>query len=775
MNSQANWIEWFREQQAPVAPERPPFWERLTPYLADWEEWLTFALATITFLAVTNSVQSAHWVDNMPSLSLVAFLALLTGFGLARVRIHEVYLHLIALLIGAPIVILSALSFMGETSLTSGLNHFWYRFGDWIDVVRSGGITTDNMPFVTMVLALAWIGGYLSSWAIFRWRNAWLALIPGGAALLTNISYLPGQFSATFVLFLFGAILLLMRVNVLNRMHEWQARGYDFPQFISLRLLNATLWIALGILIIAWWAPLASESKGVAHAWDGIVSPFSNASADWGRLFSSIDSKRDVPLHSFGTTLPLQGKVQLSDRVVAQVDFGDQSNEGRNLVANVYDTYTADGWLRGDRTSAAIGPNGVTQADGQPAAKSGYQNRKDVPVNVTVDTDNGVLLAVGQPVQSSVDSKADTVPASGALDIVALHPKHGLNRGDTYSVVGSISEASEDQLRSDNQNYPDYVRQRYLQLPTTLPQRVRDLAQQWTTGQGDAYDRALTIESQLRQNYPQSYNIPIVPPGRDAVDLFLFDTKQGYSDYQASAMVVLLRAAGVPARLATGYAVDEYDLNLHKYIVREKSAESWPEVFFPTYGWVEFSPFGGAPLVSRPSTAGGDTPGPDVQQDPIIKGGGPNLFGGEFIGDVPLFPGPESGGSFHVRHTFNWLPVYLGLTALAMLLIGAGALRLAWELPLRGLDYPSKTWEKTLRLSRWLRMGPTKDQTPREFAARLAERTKLNDEPRAVADGYLRTRYGRADANADAASQRTLNHAWTRVRNRLLKRLLRLK
>jgi hypothetical protein len=302
---------------------------------------------------------------------------------------------------------------------------------------------------------------------------------------------------------------------------------------------------------------------------------------------------------------------------------------------------------------------------------------------------------------------------------------------------------------------------------------VRDLAQQWTAGQGNAYDKALAIENQLRQ-YPQSYNIPIVPPGRDAVDLFLFDTKQGYSDYQASAMVVLLRAAGVPARLATGFAVDEYDLNLHKYIVREKSAESWPEVFFPTYGWVEFSPFGGAPLVSRPAIAGGDPgTGPDVQQDPIIKGGGPNLFGGEFIGDVPLFPGEETPGAFHYHHPFNWLPVYAGLTALALLLIGAGVLRFAWELPLRGLDYPSRTWEKTLRLSRWLRIGPSADQTPREFAASLAARTKLTDEPRAVADSYLRNRYGRAEANT--TDQRALDRAWSRLRNRLLKRLLRLK
>lgn len=767
----ANWIEWFREQQAPAAPERKPLRERLAPYVTDWEDWLTFALVAVTFLTVTNSVESAHWVDAMPSLSVVGFLALLAGFALARVRVSEVFLHLLALLTGVPVVLGFVLSYMGETSVTTGLNHFWYRFGDWIDVVRTGGITTDNMPFVTAVLALTWIGAYLSSWAIFRWRNAWIALIPGGVGLLMNISYLPGQFSATFVIFLFGAILLVMRVNVLNHIRAWHQRGLEFPDFISLRLLNATLWIGAALLIVAWWAPLAGESSAIAGVWNGITSPASNASADWGRLFSGIDSKHEVPLHTFGATLPLQGKVQLGGRVVAEVDFADQSNAGHNLVAARYDEYTPDGWKRGDRVQGTIGPTGVSAGDAPPVNKDVYADRKDVPVDVTVNTANGVLLSLGQPLQASIDGRADVVTGASTADLGQIRPKGDLKPGEQYTTLGSISVASEDQLRHDNVNYPDYVKTRYLQLPSELPQRVRDLATQVTGSQGNAYDKALALEAMLR-TYPQTYDVPVVPPGRDAVDLFLFDTKQGYSDYQASAMVVLLRAAGVPARLATGYAVQEYDLNAKKYIVREKDAQSWPEVFFPTYGWVEFSPFGGAPLVNRPFSGSSQPDGPSVTQDPIYKGGGPNLFGGELNPDFPLFP---TGAPSDIRphHPFNWLPVYIGLTLLAMLLVGGGFLRFAWEYPLRGLDYPSRTWEKTLRLSRWLRIRPGPQQTPREFAATLAARTRLDDEPRTVADTYLRTRYGRQDpATADHAA---LDRAWTRVRNRLFKRLLRLK
>ena len=71
------------------------------------------------------------------------------------------------------------------------------------------------------------------------------------------------------------------------------------------------------------------------------------------------------------------------------------------------------------------------------------------------------------------------------------------------------------------------------------------------------YDKAAAIESYLR-TFPIDYNVPKTPPGRDSVDYFLFDAQRGYFDYHASAMAVMLRTLGIPARVATGY-VDRPD------------------------------------------------------------------------------------------------------------------------------------------------------------------------------------------------------------------------
>ena len=108
-----------------------------------------------------------------------------------------------------------------------------------------------------------------------------------------------------------------------------------------------------------------------------------------------------------------------------------------------------------------------------------------------------------------------------------------------------------------------------------------------------------------------------------------------------------------------------------------------------------------------------------------------------------------------------------------MLTLTGGIVRFAWELGLRGLDHPSRTWEKTLRLSRWLRMPARPSQTPSEFAEEVSRRTGLNEEPRLVADGYLRARYGHKPI--DEQEQKRLDGAWVKVRNRLFKRLLHLK
>jgi hypothetical protein len=160
-----------------------------------------------------------------------------------------------------------------------------------------------------------------------------------------------------------------------------------------------------------------------------------------------------------------------------------------------------------------------------------------------------------------------------------------------------VPAAGEAQLRQAGNRYPAWVRQRYLALPRDVPVRVLALARDLTATQPTPYDRARAIESYLR-TLPYDLNLP-PPPNRDVVDYFLFELRRGYCDYYASAMVVLARAAGIPARLVIGYAGGEFDPAQGRYRVSEADAHAWAEVYFPGYGWIEFEPTAARPQQER--------------------------------------------------------------------------------------------------------------------------------------------------------------------------------
>ncbi|GGH83162.1 hypothetical protein JOD43_002961 [Pullulanibacillus pueri] len=145
-------------------------------------------------------------------------------------------------------------------------------------------------------------------------------------------------------------------------------------------------------------------------------------------------------------------------------------------------------------------------------------------------------------------------------------------------------------------NDPEVIKSTYLQLPTSLPARVRNLAQELTGNETNRYDKVQAIVNYL-QGSDYTYQIDDVakPSGNtDYVDQFLFDTKVGYCDNFSSSMVVLLRTVGIPARWVKGFTQGTYKETLsdskYEYEVKNSDAHSWVEVYFPGSGWVPFEP-----------------------------------------------------------------------------------------------------------------------------------------------------------------------------------------
>ncbi|HNB51389.1 MAG TPA: transglutaminase domain-containing protein, partial [Anaerolineales bacterium] len=190
-----------------------------------------------------------------------------------------------------------------------------------------------------------------------------------------------------------------------------------------------------------------------------------------------------------------------------------------------------------------------------------------------------------------------------------------VGKGD-YRVDALVPTATASQLRAVNATLPEWIRARYLSLPEGIPARVYDMAAGVTIAQQTPFDRAVALERFLR-SYPYSLDLPVPPTDQDVVDYFLFDLRRGYCDYYATAMVVLARASGLPARLAVGYASGTYDPANNRYVVTAADAHSWAEIYFPGVGWVPFEPTGGQAEIGRAETFSEAGLAPGVSQTPF--------------------------------------------------------------------------------------------------------------------------------------------------------------
>ncbi len=348
--------------------------------------------------------------------------------------------------------------------------------------------------------------------------------------------------------------------------------------------------------------------------------------------------------------------------------------------------------------------------------------------------------------------------------IIGIRAGSQMGRGTRYTVTSTISVAPLDRLQEATANYPAWVTDSYIGLPDSLPERVRDLAARITEAESNAYDKAKAIESYLR-GIPFSLQIPPPPSGSDAVDYFLFELGAGYSDYHASAMTIMLRAVGIPTRLATGYVSGQFDEERGVYIILERQGHAWPEVFFPRFGWVEFEPTPALPIIQRSlsdefiSRILGDGSGAEF-----------DLFLDDLLLDEGLFPLDSAAGDLDSSIAAPaWVtPLLIGvLTIVAIGLL----VRVLWIRSFAGLSLPQGTYLRVIRFA-WLSgLGrPQTSETAREYSTRLANTIPdQSDSLTRIADSYTTSEYGRQEVGEIERS--AIESAWRQLRQRLLLRI----
>ena len=713
--------------------------------------------AALLVLQAPLSVAEAGWVPHLESVPRLALGGLLVGYLVERTRLPAPLAYLLAILLGVEAVTAVFADVPVVGTLAERVDWLGGRVGTWLDTVSSGGVSNDPLVFALAMGGLAWLLGLLTAWLVFRDHAPWLAIVFNGAALLMNLSYASTSLVGYVGWFAFAACLVLAAHQLAQRQELWRRAQLRVDWRIALNVLLGTTLAAGALLSLAWAMPSGVTSPEVTSGWARATTPWHTLEREFDRWFASLNgSDRTARGLNFGRTLAPRGSFDLGDTPVLEVT----SDARLYLRATTADRYAGQAITSSDTVSFDSAPNtDLLFQDEVPEGRAPIKAQIRILASRT-----GVAFAPDAPLRFSVPTLVDT--RGRRDDVATIHLTDPLQQNQEYTVVSAVSAAPIADLRTAGEDYPGWVRDRYLQLPRRLPRRVVDAAHTATLGATSAYDKAAALESYLRNSFTYSTHVPVVPPDRDWVDYFLFDSKQGYCDYFATAMVVLLRVEGVPARVASGFAPGDHNPDTGTWLVRENHAHSWVEVYFPRYGWVTFEPSAIRPLPERLDQA--PPPAPSLTPAPADT---------DSAGLTPdeldeLRNLRDSGGGVVARPFLSTGPgmVLLGLGGLlAAVGVAAAGLAVAWRRGLGGLAHYQQPYAQLVRLSRWLgALRPRPADTPYELADALARQVPTAGPAiEELADAYVEGTYAPRPPRADPWP------TWLSARRQLIRELVR--
>ena len=803
--------------------------------------WLALILLAMNMGIVIWSVQHADWVST-PNLGGVLFLSMFTGLLLYRVPLWGILVFPVGLGIGLLVVVWQMTSFSGGTDAVSDAGQLWDRLELWVSAAKSGSISIDQVPFATAVVTATWLAGYLAVWLFARHRNFWGVFIMGGAGLLTNLSYLPPSASAFLFFYLLTALLLVGRVLAVRRRRDWARRNITYDSHLGALSMSDTLFLALPALFIAFLViPVGNGLGPLNRAYEAMRSPMSGWEDDFNRLFAGLPARRALGYRLWGDVMAFQGTIRPTTNQVLQVDspvamytrartYGTYTPKGWVSDDTTYEsldwvpshaapepvgdrfvvTYSV---LPGYSTNNVFSGGRILNVDRKvkvetydsPTYRIDIQDLAANPWRSTLLADtaqklNGVIGQRGTFVDGA--SLASVVPPglrllevervngqalavtlvevlSDQSDVLSVRSIDGrIDPGERYQATSSISLASPDDLRQAGTDYPAWAIEKYTQLPVDLPQRVRSLGAELTANAPNPYDKAKAVETYLKDTYPYELRINPPPFDADGVDHFLFGEKQGYSEYFASSMAVLLRSVDIPSRVVTGYTVGEKVPDEAIYLVRDSNSHAWIEVYFPQYGWIDFEPtpcdtcilpLGVLPLPGE-ETSGVvsiDATGLTVEEECFVE------FEecGEVVGLEDLEGGRRVDQGLRDRIIGYW-PWMLG--GITVLVLGLAAATFAWRRYMVPSDDPLTAYRRLTLLGALGAAGPHAYETPFQYRARLRARMpNYRDDVNTLVDAYVRSEYGAKELAME--DREGLVAAWMRLRTPLLLRILRIK
>jgi transglutaminase-like putative cysteine protease len=584
-------------------------------------DWLAAFLLIILWQIAAARLAATLWTPDMSLVMVVTFFGTILGLLLGKSLFRRVWVFILSLAYGTVLVTWElGLTIGPEIRWRDRLIDLWGRLNIVIQELLNHKAVTDNLLFLCLMAVLFYVLAVYTGVVLVRETNPWKVVIPGGVAtfVINSFDALLSVRSLYLAVYLLFALFLIARLAYLKNTLKWSVTRTHTSPDIGFDLSRIALVVSLVVVLFAWNLPVAVGTiKPVATLWQSTSRPWLSLKDHFSFMFASLRSSVTNVQNFYSDTLVLGLGSRLGDSVVMQVQAPTNPPGGTRFYweARTYDTY--DNYIWSSSIHSTQNLNAASEDLNQPGVDVRTQVTFIFSPYQTISNIYSVpeLLWTSLPTKVMMEQNPD-----GTVNLSALLSKSYVKPGEQYTVRSALDTVTIKQLKEAGSDYPQWILSEDLQLPDDITPRTKELAASIAKDLTTPYDIASAVTQYLRDNIQYDQKIDQPPANQERIDWFLFDYQKGFCNYYATAEVVLLRSLGIPARLAVGFAQGELQPGSEKtlpagssvsagepqtststYVVRQKDAHAWPEVYFPDIGWVIFEPTVSQATLTRPS------------------------------------------------------------------------------------------------------------------------------------------------------------------------------
>lgn len=679
------------------------------------EGWSTLLLVWAMLLISSIAIMQAELTTGLQVIPIIASLAVFAGLFLSKSRFSANTAHLFSLIYGLFFIfVIIGSGFPESMTWRETVLDLIDRQLEWVSKAFGGGTSRDGLIFVIQTSAIFWLLGYTAAWYTFRQPYVWRAVVPCGIVLLSVVYYYAGpqRLPAYLAAYAVVGLVYVARTHLVSQEAVWRATAVRYEKAIRFNFMRAGFLAALVVLVIAWSLPTLTASAAVNDALSGTKGPWREFQDNWTRLFAALRAYGAPTSDPYQDTLVMGGPRTVGDTVVMDVLVPRQL-PNVYWQAIVWEKYDEEGWhvAEEDDTILRFPDDGVFNVP--------FSTAREVITQTVINYLPNSALLYGAPEIVNTDRQMFVSVAkneNGDDLITAVRSRFVLRPGDRYQIMSSVSIADAQSLRQASMDYPQWVTERYLQLAPNVTQELRDLAAQITAEYDNPFDKAIAVQNYLRETITYNDQIEAPPDDVDPIHYVLFVSQEGYCNYYAGAMALMLRSQGIPARVVSGYAQGEFEPNSISYRVRASNAHTWVEAYFPNYGWIQFEPTTSLPMIVRPETAeNGGLFGNTAFTPPAIDRN--ELLGEEELDSERGGDAPEEFSTDPAELGFwDTFPVWQVVGAVVILGVAGGLMVAANEMNKRVEADVDRSYTRLESWARWLGVWFRPTYTPYERA-----------------------------------------------------------